>query len=1055
MEGANRSPINSTASNDAATPGAAKVTMGRITSSVGLVSGLPIQDTVDQLMAISARARDILLKRTEALKAEQVAVTDLTASVIGVQFAVQGLGKESLFDRRTVTSGDESLLSTTTTGTADLGTFQFTPVQQAQKHQLLSSGFASKNDPVGAGQISIRFGGSVSKPVALEHLNSGAGVERGKIRVTDRSGETAVIDLRFARTIDDVLKAINSSDTTNVTATADGDGIRLIDNTGETTSNLRVQEVAGGNTAADLGLAAINVAADEAVGGDIISLYEDLELSQLNDGRGVRLSSATSDLEVTLSDGTTLEVDFLAQAKGDTAATGTTTAANGVNAEVLFTSVGTGSAFDGYDVSFVHDDHVTVGNESVEINTVTKKLTFRIDEGNTRAVDIVRALNNDATAKNTFTASIPASGDGTARIDVTDSAQTSGGAPTNREETTIADVLATINAADPSKLEARLSVDGDRIELVDLTSGGGSFTVSSLIGGSVAEDLGLTRTASEGVISGTRRLAGLKTVLLDSLGGGPGLAPLGVLSLTDRSGATANVDLSSAETLQDILTAINGAGLGITAKINQAQNGLALSDNSGGSGNLIVANGDATNTADTLQLTSDAAISSVSSGDLNLQTFHEGLLLDSLNNGKGIRSGSFLVTDSDGKAGAINLRASGAKTVGDVLDLLNGLGIAIKARVNDSGDGILLVDTAGGNGELTVSNAGNGNAATDLRLASDASTIDVNGTPTQVIDGSTAIRVTLDDDDTLQDLVDRVNEQSPAVAAGIFSSGGGTKPFRITLASQISGVEGALVVDASSLGASFQESVAAQDALLLVGGADSAAGAALASSATDDFADLLNGVTLHVNGASTEQVTVTVAKTVDPIVSQAKLFVAQYNALQDKLDGLTFFDPEANTKGILFGSGATLRIETSLANMVTSRYRGFGSVQSLEQLGISVNDKGRLEFKEQQFRAAYAANSEDVQSLFTTPDTGIAAKFNTIADQLAGVANSTLIGQSSALQVKIDNNTARVRDLNVSLQRERETLLEQFYRLEETISQLQSSQSAIAQIQPISFQRRS
>jgi flagellar hook-associated protein 2 len=409
------------------------------------------------------------------------------------------------------------------------------------------------------------------------------------------------------------------------------------------------------------------------------------------------------------------------------------------------------------------------------------------------------------------------------------------------------------------------------------------------------------------------------------------------------------------------------------------------------------------------------------------------------------------VTDSDGTAGAINLRASGAETVGDVLDLLNGLGIGIEARVNDSGDGILLVDTAGGNGELTVSNEGGGNAATDLRIARDATTIDVDATPTQVIDGSTAIRVTLDDDDTLQDLVDRINEQSPDVAAGIFSSGGGTKPFRLTLASQISGVKGALVVDASSLGASFQESVAAQDALLLVGSADSAAGAALASSATNDFADLLNGVTLHVNGASTEPVTVTVDKTVDPIVSQVKLFVSQYNALQDKLDELTFFDAEANSKGILFGSGAALRIESNLANLVTSRYRGFGSVQSLEELGIGVNDKGRLEFNEMEFRDAYAENSEDVQSLFTTPDTGITAKFNTIAEQLAGVSNSTLIGQSSALQIKIDNNSARVRDLNESLEREREALLLQFYRLEETISRLQASQSAIAQIQPISL----
>lgn len=1025
--------------------------MGRITSSVGLVSGLPIADTVDQLVAISARPRDFLIQRTDALRAEQVAITDLTASVIGVQFSVQGLGNDSLFDRRTVASSDESLVSTTTTGNPDLGTFQFTPIQQAQKHQLLSSGFASKDEPVGTGEVSIRFGGSVSKAVSLEQLNSGAGVERGKIRLTDRSGESAVIDLRFAQTIDDVLNAINGSDTTNVTATAKGDSIRLVDNTGQTVSNLQVQEVAGGNTAADLGLASVNVGASEADGSDILGLYGDQALATLNDGRGVRFSAATADLEVTVSDGTTLEVDFQAQSKGDTAASGTTTAANGVNAEVLFTSVGTGSSFDGYDVTFVNDDEVTVGSELVEVDTVSKTLKFSIDEGNTRAVDIIQALNNDTTANQIFTASIPTTGDGTGRIGVSDTAQTSGGAPTTNDEATVAEVLATINAIDPTKLEARISADGDHIELVDLSGGAGSFTVSNLFSGYTAEDLGLTTTASGGVISGTRRFAGLKTVLLDSLGGGPGLDTLGVLALTDRSGATANVDLSTAETLQDVLDSINAAGIGITAAVNQPQNGIALKDTSAGTGNLIIANGDATNTADSLQLTTDAAVSSVNSGNLNLQTFHEGISLDSLRGGKGIRAGSFLVTDSDGNVSAVNLKTSSVETVGDVLDLLNGLGLGIEARINDSGDGIALVDTVGGSGELTVTDEGSGNAAADLKIEGVATSVDINGTPTQVIDGSTAIRVTLDAEDTLQDLVDRINEQSPDVAAGIFSSGGGTKPFRITLASQISGAAGGLVIDATSLGASFQESVAAQDALLLVGNADSAIGAAIASSSTDEFTDILEGVTLQVNGTSTEQVTVTVERTDDPIVSQIGLFVKQFNALQDKLDDVTFFDAETNTKGILFGSGATLRIETSFANLLTSRYRGFGSVQSMEELGISLNDKGRLEFNQQRFRNAYTANPDDVRKLFTTDDTGIAAKFNKVAEQLAGVTNSTLIGRSSALQVTIESNSARILTLNAALERERETLLTQFFRLEETLATLQSNQTAISQIQPISL----
>ena len=83
--------------------------MARIQSSVGLITGIPINDTVEQLMAISARPRDLLLGRNEQLRAERVAITELTALVIGVQFSVERLGEGSLFARKELTTSDESL----------------------------------------------------------------------------------------------------------------------------------------------------------------------------------------------------------------------------------------------------------------------------------------------------------------------------------------------------------------------------------------------------------------------------------------------------------------------------------------------------------------------------------------------------------------------------------------------------------------------------------------------------------------------------------------------------------------------------------------------------------------------------------------------------------------------------------------------------------------------------------------------------------------------------------------------------------------------------------
>src|SRR5690606_1257508 len=251
------------------------------------MTGVPIEDTVNKLLAISARPRDLMVSRVAALKQQQVAVTSLTASVIAIQLAARNLGQSAVFHESAVTSSNSAVLSAAKNGTPAVGSHTFVPVQQAQSHQLLSGGFAATDQPLGAGTISFKFGGFLDEALELGALNGGAGVQRGKIRITDRSGASEVIDLSRARTIDDVLNAINSAENIRVAAGVSGDSIQLTDLTGQTTSNLKVQDVGSGSTAADLGLAAIDVADSTALGQDIVRLNTAVPLSQLNHGNGL------------------------------------------------------------------------------------------------------------------------------------------------------------------------------------------------------------------------------------------------------------------------------------------------------------------------------------------------------------------------------------------------------------------------------------------------------------------------------------------------------------------------------------------------------------------------------------------------------------------------------------------------------------------------------------------------------------------------------------------------------------------------------------------------
>jgi len=288
--------------------------MGRITSNVGLITGIPITDTVDQLIAVAATPRNLLLSRTQGLQQQQLALGSLSTRLLSLQFELNKLNVSDPFESRTVTSQNEDALTAAlaSDGQAALGTYQVRPVQTASAQQLISQRFENLDDIQSTGTLAFGFGGFVDEGISLDELNGGTGVARGEIRITDLGGNSAVIDLSLARTVDDVIDAINADTTINVTASVDGDGLKLTDIVGGG-GTLGVQEVAGGTTAANLGLDGISTTSSEATGADVFTLYTGTRLTQLNDGNGVRITDSLTDIDdlaITLADATSAGVDL-------------------------------------------------------------------------------------------------------------------------------------------------------------------------------------------------------------------------------------------------------------------------------------------------------------------------------------------------------------------------------------------------------------------------------------------------------------------------------------------------------------------------------------------------------------------------------------------------------------------------------------------------------------------------------------------------------------------------------------------------------------------------
>jgi flagellar hook-associated protein 2 len=116
-------------------------------------------------------------------------------------------------------------------------------------------------------------------------------------------------------------------------------------------------------------------------------------------------------------------------------------------------------------------------------------------------------------------------------------------------------------------------------------------------------------------------------------------------------------------------------------------------------------------------------------------------------------------------------------------------------------------------------------------------------------------------------------------------------------------------------------------------------------------------------------------------------------------------------------------------------------------VGLGINDQGKLKLDSGKLSEALKSNRADVEDFFATDETGLANRLSSLADRIAGESSGLLLNRSETLTTQIESNSNRIVSQNARLERERERLLLDFYSAELAISKIQSSQSAIDQIQ--------
>lgn len=993
--------------------------MGTIFSGVGLVSGIDIQALVDGLIAVSSRPRDMLRQRVGTIDAQRAAFADISARISAVLSHVNRLKEVSTFNAVKAGSSNTSVLTASVGAGARPGAYSFTVRSLATAQQVVSRGFASADAALPAGVVTIESARArVNNQTRLEELNGMAGVQRGAFKLTDGTGASATINLADAVTVNDVLEKINAAGI-RVRAELRDDHIVLEETEG---GALRVSEVDGGRAAADLGFGPGHTysAGGRIEGSDVMYVAGGTLLARLNDGNGIRRAEAGGDFTISGDGFEAFKVDLSGILTFDTRIA----QLNHGNPIDLGTMRITTTDAAGTEQQHVIDlagletvgqlrDAIQAGAPGVSVTLAGNpgRLVIAYADNTSRPLKIEDVTGNAAQNLGIASSSSLGKIDGR-QIYFMD---------------TVQDVLNAINHATGNAGHVTASIDGTGLKLT--SNSGGALTLAQVGSSRALGDLGLAAGTISGVANGARIIGGIDTVLMRSLNGGQGFET-GQIRIQHGAGDI-TVDLGGVQTLGQAVQRINDAAqaAGMAIEAGYDATGVRLELRSIDGVTPLTVSDVQGEFAAQLGITGGGAV--LRSDNLQRQYISENTRLSSLNGGAGATPGKLKITNAMGISRSIDLSTSQARTIGDVINRINALSseLNVQARINDTGDGVLIEDLTGGAGPLTVVDE-SGSIARDLRLAGEHA----DGR----IDGSFEERYEVGSGMTLAGLVAKINASGRLATASVLNDGSELNPHRLHLTSKATGLAGELVIDGGALGLDLTTMSRAQDARVLVGGE----GGVLMTSSSNTLTNVAPGLTINLTGTSDEPVEVNVTPSLESVIEAMNGLINGLNSALGRISELGRYNAETGQRGILLGDGSLRSVETRLLRMMNRRVEG--TLNLLGQVGVRI-ESGQLTFDEQKFRDAMAENPAAVAELFTDTVEGfgpwLEEQLKAITDQggLLDRRNEVLNRQRTLL-------SSRVEQMNELLERRRARLTRQFLAMESALAELQSQQTALTQL---------
>ncbi|WP_163339282.1 flagellar filament capping protein FliD [Desulfopila sp. IMCC35008] len=300
-----------------------------------------------------------------------------------------------------------------------------------------------------------------------------------------------------------------------------------------------------------------------------------------------------------------------------------------------------------------------------------------------------------------------------------------------------------------------------------------------------------------------------------------------------------------------------------------------------------------------------------------------------------------------------------------------------------------------------------------------------------------------DTNNSLEGIMNAINDAEIYVNTTIINDGTDTNPFRLTITGNDVGssieIDDSALIGGDGLGIIY-ESQPAQQAHVRVDGID-------IYSQTNEIKDIIPGVTLDLLKAQEGEInTIKIGEDNSAIQTNVNAFVTSYNEVISFVSGQSTLGDTA--AGVLGGDSGLSAIKRHLQDMLTSFVDTDGTYTSLSQLGLETQKDGQLSLNSSDLSKAIKNDEESVINLLAgkvgEEENGIASRFKEYLTDLTSSADGLLAGRTKSINDNIARIDANIEKTEARLQKREATLKSQFNAMEQLVSTMNSTSSFLS-----------